>query len=157
MYAVRLWSVRHAGGLERLYRFFSRAIAGLHPLFRRIGYDRLEAPVATVERRVKALMFDCQMCGQCVLNATGMACPMNCPKALRNGPCGGVRLDGNCEVEPEMRCVWVEAWQGAGRMRDGATIRDVQMPLDHRFAGTSSWLRVTRELAAARDRDTGEL
>nr|WP_245947992.1 methylenetetrahydrofolate reductase C-terminal domain-containing protein [Halomonas montanilacus] len=29
------------------------------------------------------------MCGQCILSSTGMSCPMNCPKSLRNGPCGG--------------------------------------------------------------------
>ena len=39
------------------------------------------------------------MCGQCVLHSTGMTCPMTCPKTLRNGPCGGVREDGDCEVE----------------------------------------------------------
>ena len=44
---------------------------------------------------------------------------MNCPKQLRNGPCGGVRADGNCEVKPEMRCVWVEAWRGAERIPGG--------------------------------------
>ena len=49
---------------------------------------------------VKGLLFDCRMCGQCVLSSTGMSCPMNCPKSLRNGPCGGVRADGNCEVKP---------------------------------------------------------
>ena len=48
----------------------------------------------------RALLFDCRMCGQCVLSSTGMSCPMNCPKTLRNGPCGGVRADGNCEVKP---------------------------------------------------------
>jgi hypothetical protein len=36
-----------------------------------------------------------------------MSCPMNCPKSIRNGPCGGVRLNGHCEIKPEMRCVWV--------------------------------------------------
>ena len=58
------------------------------------------------------MLFDCRECGQCVLSATGMACPMNCPKQMRNGPCGGVREDGRCEVQPEMRCVWVEATEG---------------------------------------------
>ena len=46
-------------------------------------------------------MFDCRMCGQCVLRKTGMACPTNCGKAMRNGPCGGVRADGGCEVDPD--------------------------------------------------------
>ena len=48
-----------------------------------------------------------------------MSCPMNCPKNLRNGPCGGVRANGHCEVRPEMRCVWVEAVAGARRIPAG--------------------------------------
>ena len=58
-----------------------------------IGFARLEAPAAAVERNVKGLLFDCQMCGKCVLSSTGMSCPMNCPKQMRNGPCGGVRAE----------------------------------------------------------------
>ena len=67
--------------------------------------------VAFVEHAVKGPVFGCRMCGQCVLHDTGMTCPMTCPKTLRNGPCGGVREDGHCEVKPEMRCVWVKAEQ----------------------------------------------
>ena len=145
MYAVRHWSVRHAGRLEWLYNKFFGLLLHLHPLFERIGYDRLEAPMAAVERRIKGLMFDCRMCGQCALSSTGMSCPMNCPKTLRNGPCGGVRPDGGCEVIPTMRCVWVEAWEGAQRMDDGMAITVVQEPVDQRLFETSSWLRVTRE------------
>src|SRR6185503_18220852 len=59
----------------------------------------------------KAALFDCHMCGQCVLHSTGMTCPQTCPKNLRNGPCGGVRPDGHCEVIPERSCVWVQAWE----------------------------------------------
>lgn len=81
-----------------------------------------------------------------------MSCPMNCPKNLRNGPCGGVRADGHCEVKPEMRCVWVEAIAGSERMRDnGAGIRAVQVPVDWRLQGRSSWLSVAREKAGAGD------
>jgi hypothetical protein len=155
MYAVRLWSVRHAGALERLYNAVAGAAARLGPLLDRIGHARLEAPVAAVERRVKGLLFDCRMCGACVLASTGMSCPMNCPKSLRNGPCGGVRSDGMCEVEPAMRCVWVEAWEGAGRMRDPTAIRAVEVPLDHRAWGSSAWLRAARERAAAPPADGG--
>ena len=150
MYQVRLWSTRHARGLETLYQAFERALVALDPLWRRIGYQRLERPVAAVERSVKGLLFDCQMCGQCALSDTGMSCPMNCPKQMRNGPCGGVRADGHCEVEPEMRCVWVEAFEGSRRMRRGGdALRTVRPPVDRRLAGTSSWLRVARDEAAS--------
>ena len=154
MYAVRHWSVRNARRLEWLYNKFASALLRMHTLFERIGYGRLEAPMAAAERHIKGLLFDCRMCGQCALRSTGMSCPMNCPKSLRNGPCGGVRPDGGCEVVPEMRCVWVEAWEGAQRMRDGTVITVVQDPVDHRLAGTSSWLRVTREGGAFADQPT---
>jgi methylenetetrahydrofolate reductase (NADPH) len=65
--------------------------------------------VARAEHAVKGPIWGCQMCGQCVLHDTGLTCPMNCPKTLRNGPCGGVRPDGHCEVKPEMKCVWLKA------------------------------------------------
>jgi hypothetical protein len=146
MYAARQWSVRHARGLNAFYRLFERLIVPLNSLFHRLGYERVEKPVARVERAIKGLLFDCRMCGQCVLSSTGMSCPMNCPKTLRNGPCGGVRADGNCEVRPEMKCVWVEAWRGSQRIEGGvAAISEVQFSVDNRLQGRSSWLRVIRE------------
>ena len=148
MYAVRRWSVRHAAILERFYKAFEDGFVALHPLWKRIGYERLEKPVATVEKVVKGFLFDCQMCGQCALSATGMSCPMNCPKNLRNGPCGGVRANGNCEVKPEMRCVWMEAYEGSQRMREGKqAIRVVQFAVDRRLQGRSSWIRVAQDKA----------
>lgn len=151
MYAVRLYAVRRSRFFLRLYRLFEGVIVALDPLFRRIGYQRLEAPFAFFERNIKGFLFDCRMCGQCVLSSTGMSCPMNCPKNLRNGPCGGVRENGNCEVRPWMRCVWVEAWDGATRMPDGLErIRVVQPPVNRELEGSSSWLRIAREKAAER-------
>jgi hypothetical protein len=147
MYAVRLWSVRHSRLMERSYRLLESALLALAPLLRRIGHARLEKPFAWSERRLKGLLFDCQMCGQCALSSTGMSCSMNCPKNLRNGPCGGVRANGHCEVKPEMKCVWVAAWEGAQAMGGGMAILDVQRPVDHSLKGTSSWLRVVREKA----------
>jgi len=146
MYAVRRWSVRHARGLEIFYNGFERVMVALHPLWKAIGYQRLEKPVAFVEKAVKGLLFDCQMCGQCALSSTGMSCSMNCPKTIRNGPCGGVRANGNCEVKPEMRCVWVEGFEGSQRMQAGReAIKVVQFAVDGRLKGSSSWLRVARE------------
>ncbi len=145
VYRVRRWSVRHARLFERLYKIFEATLVRLDPLLSGIGYARLEKPTAMVERVVKGFFFDCHMCGQCVLGSTGMSCPMNCPKALRNGPCGGVRLDGNCEVLPDMRCVWVEAWEGSRRMHGGDAIQSVQLSIDNQLQGHSSWLREVRE------------
>lgn len=157
MYRARLFAVRHARAFERIYGLLERVMVALDPVFSRIGYGRMERPVALVERGVKGLLFDCRMCGQCVLSSTGMSCPMNCPKQLRNGPCGGVRPGGFCEVRPAMRCVWVEAWQGAGRMAGGARLHEVLPPVDRSLEGSSAWLRASREKAATRrgDGDAG--
>jgi hypothetical protein len=151
MYAIRRFAVRHSRFFEGFYQAFERVIVSMDPLFRKLGYERLERPVAVVEGLVKGVLFDCRMCGQCVLSSTGMSCPMNCPKTLRNGPCGGVRPGGFCEVKPWMRCVWVEGWEGASRMRRGLErIRVVQPPVDRSLEGSSSWLRVAREKASQR-------
>jgi hypothetical protein len=151
MYGMRQWSVRHARGLDRFYRGLESALIRLAPLWRAIGHRRLERPVAAVERTVKGFLFDCRMCGQCVLGSTGMACPMNCPKNLRNGPCGGVRENGHCEVIPEMKCVWVLAYEGSQRIPGGVeAMRAVQPAVDQRLQGSSSWLRVVREQTGER-------
>lgn len=144
-FALRFWAIRHSRGMERLYDRVEKILIGLAPLMRKIGWERLEAPVAMVEKAVKSTLFDCKMCGQCTLSSTGMSCPMNCPKGLRNGPCGGVRQDGHCEVYAEMPCVWVKAWEGSRAMAEGETIRNVQTPIDHRLKGRSSWLAVARD------------
>ena len=97
-----------------------------------------------IEGVFKKPVFGCRLCGQCVLHDTGMTCPMTCPKTLRNGPCGGVREDGNCEVDPGMRCVWLKAEQRARSLPLlPATWRehfhDLRPPVDNRLAGSSSW------------------
>jgi hypothetical protein len=132
--------------MSAFYRRFEAVLVALHPVWKLIGYQRLERPVAALERGVKGLLFDCRMCGQCILSSTGMSCPMNCPKNLRNGPCGGVRANGHCEVRPEMRCVWVQAVVGAARIEGGVqALQNVQVAVDRRLQGKSSWLRVVRQ------------
>jgi hypothetical protein len=93
-----------------------------------------------VEKTAKEKVYDCRMCGQCILHSTGMSCPQRCPKNLRNGPCGGVRLNGNCEVVPDMKCVWVEAWEGSRKLPLWRShMFHVNRPVDWRLQGTSSW------------------
>lgn len=145
MYQIRQWSVTHARKLEAVYYFFEPFFIRLYPLWKAIGHERVEKSLRVLEKVAKNLMFDCQMCGQCTLSATGMSCPMNCPKSIRNGPCGGVRLNGNCEVKPEMRCVWVEAWRGSQKMKRSESIHEIQEPVNFSYQGSSSWLRVAEK------------
>jgi ferredoxin len=50
----------------------------------------------------------CGACGDCLLYWTGGICPVvRCAKGLLNGPCGGTRKGGKCEIDPEKDCAWV--------------------------------------------------
>lgn len=155
MLNIRHWVARHSRAFESIYAVIERGLLALHPLFARIGYARMEKPLVALERLVKGFLFDTRMCGSCTLGSTGMVCPMNCPKKMRNGPCGGVRSNGHCEVEPSMPCVWVEAWGGSRVMRHGEKILEIQAPVDHRWANTSSWLREVRRKLGVGERDEG--
>jgi hypothetical protein len=146
MYRMRSWSVRNARWLKALYGVLEFTLSAFNPLLKFIGHERLDKPFVAVEKTIKGFLFDSQSCGQCIVGFTGMSCPMNCPKKMRNGPCGGVRSEGRCEVNPEMACVWVLAWQGNKRFReDEYPIQIVQPPVDHRLIGTSAWLRELRQ------------
>ena len=101
---------------------------------------RLRRLFTAAEKGVKQEIFGCRMCGQCALPATGYACPMTCPKQLRNGPCGGVLADGHCEVYPELPCVWVTAFDRAEQTGHGGDLDLLQRPVDHRQVGRSSWV-----------------
>lgn len=145
MYKARQFATKHARLYEALYNASSPIILPLLRGVKMLTRDKLDRPITWVEKRVKGFMFDCQMCGNCVLSTTGMTCPMNCPKTLRNGPCGGVRENGNCEVKPDMKCVWVEAWNGSIKMKDNTKIQDIQFAVNNDHKDTSAWIRLARE------------
>ena len=110
-----------------------------------------------VEKAVKHPVFGCRMCGQCVLHDTGMTCPMTCPKTLRNGPCGGVREDGHCEVEPGMECVWLKAERRSRTLplvpaAWRSHFHVLRPPVDNRLRGSSSWVNYAKR----RDRQRPE-
>jgi len=129
--------------LEQAYQLTERAAWSLDPLIRKIGYERVERVLKVPEDFAKEQIFGCQRCGQCVLHSTGMTCPMNCPKNLRNGPCGGVRPNGHCEVKPEMRCVWVVAYETSQSMPlYGHELHEIQPPVNRRLEDTSAWINM---------------
>lgn len=100
--------------------------------------------VFSLEKWIKDKVFDCQACGQCVLSHTALICPMNCPKGLRNGPCGGT-LDGKCEVIPEIDCVWTRI---EAKKRD--TMQGIHLPPKPELLNTASYVN----LFNGKDRET---
>ena len=137
------WLKNHPKLLEAAYELTKRLIKVSYPLLRRVAPRRSERLMIWSEELLKGYVFNCQMCGQCILHSTGMTCPMNCPKNLRNGPCGGVRANGHCEVIPEMPCVWVQAWERSQSMllyRNEMAL--VQPPVDRSLQGSSSWINL---------------
>ncbi len=127
--------------LESIYDF---TYAFLKPLKRFLKPDSFaEKAMISIEKMSKGILFDCQMCGQCILHSTGMVCPMNCPKNMRNGPCGGVRLNGHCEVKPEQACVWVQIYEGAlASPKYGNEMMWIQPPVNRTLKDSSSWVNM---------------
>ena len=138
---LRRWTQDHPWPLEWAYRVTEKLFHFLAPFFARLGYSLVERLILPFEKLSKKLVFDCRMCGQCILRRTGMTCPMTCPKLLRNGPCGGVRPGGYCEVYPERRCIWTDAYERSQRMPlYGSAILDLQPPVDWSLEGRLAWI-----------------
>ena len=141
------WLKNHPRFLEVVYKFSEGAFIKSYPLLKRLPFFKRIMVVG--EELGKGWMFNCQMCGQCILHSTGMTCPMNCPKNLRNGPCGGVRANGHCEVIPEMPCVWVQAWERSQNMaRYADEIKLIQPPVNRTLHNTSSWINMAEGIDA---------
>lgn len=148
--SIRSWVQDKPHVLERAYQFAEWACLQLDPLFSLVGYDRAGRLIRPVEELGKELVFDCRMCGQCILHSTGMTCPMTCPKNLRNGPCGGVRSNGHCEVKPEMRCVWVQAYERSLDMPIyGGEMMVLQPPVNRQLHRTSAWINMLTDVDKA--------
>jgi methylenetetrahydrofolate reductase (NADPH) len=95
-----------------------------------------------LERRLKETCFDCSMCGQCVLRTTAFICPNQCPKQMRNGPCGG-SMEGRCEVYPDRRCIWTRIYRRAAHRAGGRRKLAAILPaMDWSLYGTSAWLNL---------------
>ncbi|MCK4741616.1 MAG: methylenetetrahydrofolate reductase C-terminal domain-containing protein [Anaerolineales bacterium] len=139
--SISHWLLDHPRAIERAFIYTEWALRKLEPFMRKLGLRRFELLFRMGEIITKRPVFDCQMCGVCNLRGTGMTCPLTCPKDIRNGPCGGVRSDGKCEIIPELDCVWVHAWERSEKMRwyrDRILI--IHPPLDRSLDGTSAWL-----------------
>jgi len=98
----------------------------------------LSTVVERAEFVIKAPVFGCQACGNCVLGWPEYVCPQTCPKNLRNGPCGGTFL-GRCEVV-DKTCIWVEVYERAKAANHLEDLRGYIPPRNPLLQGTSSWI-----------------
>lgn len=99
-----------------------------------LGYRLLES----VERLVKGPMWGCRMCGNCLLQETAFICPMECPKGLRNGPCGGSTPE-SCYVDETRPCIWYKIYERSFRLGREEILLEVLPPLDWNKVGTETW------------------
>ncbi|HZQ09100.1 MAG TPA: methylenetetrahydrofolate reductase C-terminal domain-containing protein [Anaerolineae bacterium] len=103
---------------------------------------QLERVLVPAEEVIKKPIWGCQMCGQCILHDTGLTCPMGCPKNLRNGPCGGVRPDGMCEVDATKPCVWALGYKRSQKLPWAEHFYQLNPPVDWTLRGSSSWINL---------------
>lgn len=102
--------------------------------------------LARTELLIKGPLFGCRMCGNCLLQETAFVCPMECPKGMRNGPCGGVTPERNCYVDETRKCVWYFIYKKALKIGREKTLLEVLPPLDWKKVGTETWGDVVRQV-----------
>lgn len=101
--------------------------------------------LVSIERIVKGPSFGCRMCGNCLLQETAFICPMECPKGLRNGPCGGSTPE-RCYVDETRPCIWYKIYDRAFRMGREEKLMEVLPPLDWNKTGGETWGDVVRQV-----------
>lgn len=93
--------------------------------------------LARIERLVKGPLWGCRMCGNCLLQETAFICPMECPKGVRNGPCGGSTKE-HCYVDETRPCIWYRIYERAFAMGREEKLLEVLPPLDWDKTGTET-------------------
>ena len=95
---------------------------------------------------IKGPLFGCRMCGNCLLQETAFICPMECPKGMRNGPCGGITPLKNCYVDETRKCIWYCIYKRAEKLGREEMLLEVIPPLDLEKVGTETWGEVVRQI-----------
>jgi len=73
----------------------------------------------------------CTACGDCVLELTGLICPVTrCSKSLLNGPCGG-QDKGKCEVDKTRDCAWILIYNELKKQGRLHLLKETKPPKDH--------------------------
>lgn len=109
-------------------------------------YPGVNTSALTIREKEGLWVGRCEACGDCVLGETFGICPTaRCAKSLMNGPCGGTRKEGKCEVNEDIDCVWnliVERAELRGKLESLTAIRKAKNWSNSRHGGPK---RVVRE------------
>lgn len=78
-----------------------------------------------------AFLEKCSACGECILDLTGMICPVTrCAKGLLNGPCGG-QDKGKCEVDKNRDCAWILIYNQLKKQGSLKLLKEKRAPKDY--------------------------
>lgn len=109
-------------------------------------YPGVNTSALTIREEAGLWSARCAACGDCVLGETFGYCPIaRCAKSLLNGPCGGTRKNGKCEVNEDVDCIWnliIERAYERGQIESLAAIRSTKNWSNSRHGGPK---RVIRE------------
>ncbi len=109
-------------------------------------YPGVNTSALTIRQEPGLWTARCAACGDCVLGETFGYCPIaRCAKSLLNGPCGGTRTNGKCEVHEDIDCVWnliVERADARGQLESLSRVKKTKNWSNSRHGGPK---RVIRE------------
>jgi ferredoxin len=109
-------------------------------------YPGVNTSALTIREELGLWEARCAACGDCVLGETFGLCPVaRCAKSLMNGPCGGTRRGGKCEIDEDLDCVWnliVERAEKRGQIDTLSKVRHTKNWSGGRHGGPK---RVIRE------------
>jgi len=98
-----------------------------------------------LEMLYKGPLWGCRQCGNCLLQETAFICPMECPKGLRNGPCGGSTA-AHCYVDETRPCIWYKIYERSFQMGRENLLLEVLPPLDWELVGSEQLGRLSHQV-----------
>lgn len=109
-------------------------------------YPGVNTSGLTIREEAGVWLSRCAACGDCILGETFGFCPVaRCAKSLTNGPCGGTRREGKCEISEDIDCVWYQIVKRAeerGQLESLSGVRKTKNWSNSRHGGPK---RVIRE------------
>ncbi len=113
-------------------------------------YPGVNTSALTVREEAGTWASRCAACGDCVLGETQGYCPVaRCAKSLMNGPCGGTRKNGKCELGEDTDCVWnliVERADQRGELKSLAEVRKTKNWSNSRHGGPKKIIREDQKI-----------